>query len=149
MMMVNRRKKKSRKKRGSQTHGWGGGKRHRGAGHRGGRGHAGVGKRGGQKKTKYYSLGIKPIGKRGMRITRRWAKEKPINFKEIEQKLNSWQQKNLIETERDMFVVNLRKLGYTKLLSTGKISKKLKIICDKYSSTAKDKAEKAGGTVEA
>ena len=30
--------KKSRKKRGTRTHGWGAGKKHRGAGNRGGRG---------------------------------------------------------------------------------------------------------------
>ncbi|MBT7062960.1 50S ribosomal protein L15, partial [Candidatus Woesearchaeota archaeon] len=36
--MVIRKQKKSVKQRGSRTHGWGAGKKHRGAGHRGGRG---------------------------------------------------------------------------------------------------------------
>ncbi len=147
--MVIRKKKKSRKLRGNRTHGWGFSKRHRGKGHKGGSGFSGVGKRGGQKKTQYHSLGIIPIGKHGMSITRKKPKDKAINLKEIEQKLNLWQQKKLIETERDMFVINLKKIGYTKLLSTGKVNKKLKIICDKCSSAAKEKVEQAGGSIEA
>ena len=50
--MVFKSRSKVQKQRGKRTHGWGHGKKHRGAGNRGGRGKAGLGKRGAQKKTR-------------------------------------------------------------------------------------------------
>ena len=49
--MVFKSRSKVQKQRGKRTHGWGHGKKHRGAGNRGGRGKAGLGKRGAQRKT--------------------------------------------------------------------------------------------------
>ena len=43
--MVFKSRSKVQKQRGKRTHGWGHGKKHRGAGNRGGRGKAGLGKR--------------------------------------------------------------------------------------------------------
>ena len=144
--MVIRRKKKSRKQRGSRTHGWGAGKKHRGAGHRGGRGRAGTGKRGQQKRPRYLARGIKPIGRRGIRVKRREIKIKqPINLKEIEEKLDRWLAEKKAEKEGDVYVINLKKLGYTSVLSEGKLTKKLKIVCDKFSARAKEKIIAAGG----
>ena len=48
--MVTNKRSKDTRQRGSNTHGWGAMKKHRGAGHRGGRGNAGTGKRGDAKK---------------------------------------------------------------------------------------------------
>lgn len=147
--MVVRRKRKSKKRRGSRTHGWGAGKKHRGAGHRGGRGRAGVGKRGGQKVTAYLARGIKPIGRRGIRISRREVKVKPnpINLKDIEQRLDAWIARKQATKEGDVFVVDLKKLGYTRVLGEGKLTKKLKLICGKFSASAKKKIEEAGGSI--
>lgn len=144
--MVIRKKKKSRKRRGSRTHGWGAGKAHRGAGHRGGRGFAGIGKRGAQKQTKYFAKGIKPTGKKGMKLSRRDKKIKsnPINLKTIEQKLNKWLVNKQITKEGDIFIIDLTKLGYTVVLGQGKITKKLKLTCKKFSASAKKKLEEAG-----
>jgi len=147
--MVIRKKKKSRKRRGSRTHGWGAGKKHRGAGHRGGKGRAGAGKRGAQKKTAHLAKGINPIGKKGKQISRREKKVKPnpINLKELDQKLDFWLAENKAVKEGDVFVVDLTKLGYTAVLGGGNISKKVKLICNKVSSRAKEKIEAAGGSV--
>jgi len=149
--MVIKQKKKSRKRRGSRTHGWGAGKKHRGAGHRGGRGFAGIGKRGAQKQTKYFAKGIKPTGKKGMKRSRRDQKIKsnPINLKTIEQKLNKWIANKKAIKEGEVFVVNLTKLGYTAVLGQGKLTKKLKLTCKKFSASAKKKLEEAGGEASA
>lgn len=145
--MVIRKKKKSRKRRGHRTHGWGAGKKHRGAGHRGGRGNAGSGKRGAQKKTKFLSKGIKPIGKYGRKISRREKKIKPnpINLKTIEQKLDKWLTNNKATKEGDFIIIDLNKLGYTAVLGEGKVTKKLKLTCKKFSARAVEKIKAAGG----
>ncbi|MBD3263275.1 50S ribosomal protein L15 [Candidatus Woesearchaeota archaeon] len=146
--MVVRRRKLSRRKRGSRTHGWGEGKKHRGAGSRGGRGRAGTGKRGAQKLTKYLSKKQKTIGKVGFRQRKPKTKKlNPINLRDIEQKLDKWLANKQITKKGDVFVVDLKKLGYTKVLSQGKITKKIKLICNKASKAAKEKVKAAGGEI--
>ena len=80
--------KKSKKLRGTTTHGWGARKKHKGSGHRGGFGMAGTGKRADQKKTlinKKY--GNKYFGKRGVTSKRTKKKKvKVINIGDIEKK---------------------------------------------------------------
>ena len=64
-----------------------------------------------------------------------------INFRDIEDKLPAWiAQKKASETE-----VNLKALGYTKLLSTGKVTKKLKITVPTAVAKAAEKIKAAGG----
>ncbi|MBS3064252.1 MAG: uL15 family ribosomal protein [DPANN group archaeon] len=140
-------RKKSRKKRGSRTHGHGHAKKWRGAGNRGGRGASNKGKRGASRKTKYYALGIKPIGKHGM--MRKPAHEfelQPISFRIIEESVDKWLAKSLIAKEKDTYKINLNKLGYGKLLSQGAVTKKLDIVCDKASAKAVEKLQEAGGS---
>lgn len=148
-VMVVRKQKKSRKLRGSTSHGWGFSKRHRGKGSRGGHGHAGVGKRGAQKETFYLSKGIAPIGKVGISVKPRIVKipVEAINLKEICEKLESWASQKTIEKNADVYAIDLSKLGYTKLLSDGKITKKLNIKCKSCSAKAKQKVESAGGSI--
>jgi len=65
MAMKVKRRRKSRRLRGSHTHGRGGKKKARGSGHRGGFGMAGTGKRGDQRKTSILKLGMETyFGKR-------------------------------------------------------------------------------------
>ena len=47
-----------------------------------------------------------------------------------------------------VFVIELRKVGYNKLLSSGKVTKKLKITVPIASPKAVEKVQQAGGTVE-
>ena len=147
--MVVRRKKKSRKLRGSSTHGWGFSKRHRGKGSRGGHGHAGVGKRGAQKETFYLSKGIAPIGKFGISVKPRVVKIpiKVINLRDLCEKLEFWAVQKNIEKSVDAYKIDLSKLGYTKLLADGKVTRKLDIKCKSCSAKAKQKVEAAGGSI--
>ena len=132
--------KKTRKLRGSRTHGWGAGKKHRGAGHRGGRGNAGSGKRGQQKVSYYLSKGLKAIG-HGRKIKSQ-SKSKILNVGELAKRLKSWEAKGLIKKDKNLLVIDLTKLGYDKLLGVGEAKElkgKVKIIVDKMSALAKDK----------
>ncbi len=141
--MTTNKIKKCRRYRGSKTHGCGSMKKRRGAGHRGGRGNAGTGKRGDVKKPSIWKL--KYFGKHG--FTSQKKSYKSINFKEIEIKIPTWLTKGQIQETKEAFNINLNELGYKKLLSTGKITKKLNIKVNLSSKKAKEKIEKAGGEI--
>lgn len=139
--------RKNRKMRGSKTHGWGSMKKHRGAGSRGGRGMAGTGKRGDAKKPSIWK-DKKYFGKHGFKRPKKITIEiKAINLKTIEQNLESLLSKKLIEKKNDSYVIDLKKLGFNKLLSTGKVTKKFSIKCEYASKKAIDKIKKAGGNI--
>ena len=146
--------KKSRKKRGTRTHGWGAGKKHRGAGNRGGRGRAGMGKRGQQRKTLPLSQGKKPVGQiandnRGMpTILKRAKKTHVLNLVDLQNNVEKWATQGKAEKTKTGFSINLEKIGYTKLLSQGEVTFKLNIKIHSTSAKAKEKLEAAGGKVE-
>jgi large subunit ribosomal protein L15 len=146
--------KKSRKKRGSRTHGWGAGKKHRGAGNRGGRGRAGMGKRGQQKKTLPLSQGKKPVGQiannnRGMSVVlERVKKSNVLNLVDLQNNMEKWTAEGKAEKTKTGYSINLEKIGYTKLLSQGEVTFKLNIKINSASEKAKEKLEAAGGKIE-
>jgi len=145
--MVIYKTRKNRKMRGSKTHGWGSMKKHRGAGSRGGRGMAGTGKRGDAKKPSIWK-DKKYFGKYGFKRPKKIiTKIKAINLKTIEQNLESLLLKKIIEKKNDVYVIDLKKLGFNKVLSTGKITKKFNIKCEYASKKAVDKIKKAGGNI--
>ena len=130
-MTINKRRKNSRQ-RGSQTHGWGAMKKHRGAGNRGGRGMAGTGKRADTLKPSIIKYFPDYFGKHGFRIPQKIKKTiKAINISDLP----------------DAAEINLTELGYDKLLGDGKVAKKYKIIVSSASKKAKEKIEKAGGQI--
>ena len=130
-MVVNKRKKVN-KYRAHTTHGGGHRKKRRGAGSRGGRGRAGTGKRASHKKA-----GMPPqLGSKGFHSHRRISKLKTINVGNLTK---------LVEQGKE--ILNLRKLGYDKLLGTGKINHKLKIQVNSYSAQAEEKIKAAGGEI--
>ncbi len=132
-MVVNKRKKNSRQK-GSYTYGWGSKKKHRKAGNRGGRGMSGTGKRSDHKKTKILKLyGNNYFGKFGFKRPVQKKEIKTINIGDLEK-----------FKEND---IDLKKLGYGKLLGKGKINKKLNVNISSFSKIAKEKIEKMGGQV--
>jgi large subunit ribosomal protein L15 len=138
--MVIRKSKKHQKQQGSRTHGWGAGKKHRGAGHRGGRGASNIGKRGGSRKTKYLAKGIKPYGKSGMtKKIRHQVPDKIITLSKIYEKLDTWVKQGKVKKDKDAYTVDLTALGYDKLLGTGKIQDKLNITVEKVSKKAREK----------
>ncbi len=146
--MINKRKKFSRM-RASHTHGGGAKKKRRGSGHRGGFGMAGSGKRADQKKPTILKLyGNKYFGKHGfVRPPKTVIKIKAINISDIEKKLDFYLAQNMISKEKDIYVLDLKKLGYDKLLGAGLIKNKYKII-GKISKKAKEKIEVLGGLAQ-
>jgi large subunit ribosomal protein L15 len=146
--MTTHRRKKNVKQRGSKTHGWGSMKKHRGAGNRGGRGKAGTGKRGDQKKPTIINLyGNDYFGKKGFKRPTT-KKLKAININTLERNLSRLLSENLITKGKDNYVIDLKKLGFDKLLGTGKATKKMNITVDKASGKAIAKVQEAGGKVE-
>jgi len=136
--MRHTRKKNSRQK-GSKTHGWGSMKKHRGAGNRGGRGKAGTGKRADTKKPTIINLfGNSYFGKTGF-TSRSMKRVVPINVSQLQVMFEQGQVKN---------DVDLKKIGFNKLLGAGQITAKLTIKVDVASPRAIEKVKKAGGSVE-
>ena len=132
-------KTKTRKQRGSRTHGWGAGKKHRGAGHRGGRGNAGSGKRGQQRETKFLAKGITVLGGRDRIVAAK--SKKVINLREVATRLKGWEKRGFVKKVKNETVVDLKAIGYDKLLGVGdaKDLKGKKIIIDEISESARKK----------
>ncbi len=127
--MTTRFKKKVRKWRGRTSHGWGAKKKHRGGGSQGGRG------MGGGHKHKYSWVTSKCpdyFGYKGFYSKKK--KPSTINIGDIER---------MKESELD-----LKKLGYDKLLGKGKITRAVVVTVGTCSKQAREKIEKAGGKVQ-
>lgn len=147
-MVVNKRKKVV-KYRGSKTHGGGSMKKRRGAGSRGGRGLAGSGKRAGHKVQQILKrFGKGYLGKKGFTSKSR-SVIKGINLKNIEINLGKYMEQGLVKKEKDVYSIELNKLGYNKLLGSGQVNNKFKIITKFVSKKAREKVEKMGGEVVA
>jgi large subunit ribosomal protein L15 len=148
------KRKKNVRQRGSKTHGWGAMKKHRGAGNRGGRGNAGSGKRADQKKPSYWNAqqpkgqkyGKDYFGKSGFHsIT---AQELTIiNVQDLNNKIAVWATEKKVTKSGDKYTVDLKALGYDKLLGTGKISSKVNVTVSYATASAVEKVNAAGGSV--
>jgi large subunit ribosomal protein L15 len=126
--------RKTRKMRGSRTHGYGRIGQHRDAGSKGQR------KVGRHKHLWSYVVTHEPdyFGKKGFTSPQSLKrKENTINIKQL----------NELTIEKDTANVNLTSLGYTKLLGTGKIAKPLTITVASCSKSATEKITEAGGKV--
>jgi large subunit ribosomal protein L15 len=126
--------RKTRKMRGSRTHGYGRIGQHRDAGSKGQR------KVGRHKHLWSYVVTHEPdyFGKKGFTSPQSLKrKENTINIKQL----------NELTLEKDTANVNLTSLGYTKLLGTGKIAKPLTITVASCSKSATEKIKKAGGKI--
>lgn len=133
-----KKRKKSGRHAGTQTHKRGAKERTRGSGNQGGKGHAGTGKRADQKKTLVIKMtgGNNYFGRtKTLRRGQPKVKLKPINLSEIEQKIVSGKLKDPI---------NLK--GY-KILASGELKSKLKITASAASKQALEKAKKSGAEI--
>ena len=144
-MVVNKRKKNSRQ-RGSHTHGWGAMKKHRGAGSRGGRGMAGTGKKGDAKKPSIWK-NKKYFGKYGFKKKGIIKKINAVNLNYFEEKADMLLANKLITKEGEVYVIDVSKLGFNKILGYAKLGKKFKITADSFSKEAAEKIKAAGGEV--
>jgi large subunit ribosomal protein L15 len=128
------KERKTRKMRGSRTHGYGRIGQHRDAGSKGQR------KVGRHKHLWSYVVAHEPnyFGKKGFTSRQSLKRiEKPINIAQLSE----------LPLEDGMTHVDLTSMGYTKLLGTGKITKPLTITVTACSKTATEKVKKAGGKV--
>jgi large subunit ribosomal protein L15 len=133
------KERKTRKMRGSRTHGYGRIGQHRDAGSKGQR------KVGRHKHLWSYVATHEPdyFGKHGFTSPQSLKrKENTINIAKLDEisQLST-------EKEKGKAHVNLTSLGYTKLLGTGKITKPLTVTVPACSKTAEEKIKKAGGQV--
>lgn len=143
--MLNRRKKTIRF-RGMRSHGYGSHKKHRGSGHQGGVGMAGTGKKADQKKPSIWK-NKKYFGRWGF-VSKSNKNIKSLNLFYIEEHFEKLLKDGTIKKEGDAFALNLTDLGVNKLLGSGKVSRKYKIVCDYASKAAVEKISGAKGTVE-
>jgi large subunit ribosomal protein L15 len=130
--------RKTRKMRGSRTHGYGRVGQHRDAGSKGQR------KVGRHKHLWSYVVTHEPdyFGKHGFtspQSTKR--KENTLNIKQLNELAAE------TPAEKGAPHLNLTSLGYTKLLGTGKITKPLTVTVAACSKTAEQKIKKAGGKI--
>jgi large subunit ribosomal protein L15 len=130
---MNMTRKKTKKFRGSMTHGRGK-KAGRGAGLRGGRGNAGLSKHRIMHLNKY--MPNHSFGKHGFKRPQGARKENTI--------INVGKLK---EQFPEKTTINLTEEGYDKLLGGGSVSKEYKITVDKASKSAIEKIKENGGEV--
>ena len=142
--MVVTKRKKVVKYRGHTTHGGGHRKKRRGAGSRGGRGNAGSGKRAGQKKAG----GLTLAGRNGFNPRRMITSLRSVNLSYFTQdRLNKLLAAKKVTKEGETYNLDLKKLGYQKLLGTGTTTLKLKVTVSLCSAKAMEKVQAAGGQV--
>ncbi len=141
--MVVRKKKKITKKRGHRSPGYGSQKKHRGAGSRGGRGKAGLHKHKRMTSIKYMKG---HYGKRGFKRPQKVTKDtKVINVKQLDSQIKKLLEEGKIQKEKGFIIVNLKELGYDKLLGTGKVTHKMIVEAKSFSESAVKKIEEAKG----
>ena len=156
--MTYKRKKKSRKRHGNRTRGYGKIGAHRAKGQRGGTGLT-TGKF--KHKWSYYqkmkSLGFPgpdgekwKIGKKGFTRPpdmRRIYAVNPINLKDVDIHIEQWIESGQATKDGNTYKVDLADLEYNKLLGRGKATKKLEITVEKASASAIEKVKEADGEV--
>lgn len=141
--MVVRREKKFKKFRGHRTYGTGSHKKARGAGNRGGRGQAGL-----HKHKWSYIVKYEPdhFGKRGFKLPASVVREvKSINIKELDQIAERLLKEKIAEKQDDKIKINVMKMGYDKVLGSGRISQPLIVEAKYFSKGAIKKLEEAKG----
>jgi large subunit ribosomal protein L15 len=144
--MVVRRKKKYKKYLGKRYARRGKNDRNRGAGCRGGRGNAGWR----FKKQKLLKIlkenPEKFKDKRGFVPPRR-REVREINLYQLEDLIFKLKSQGNLKEEDGKIVINLKELGYNKLLGSGTISVPVRVVTDYASESAIEKIREAGGEV--
>jgi large subunit ribosomal protein L15 len=142
-----RRKKKTRKYRGSRVHGFGRVGQHRKAGMRGGKGKwAGKNKhlKSGLTETERATIGTYGF-KRPLKLVK---KDRSINVGELEEVIETLPEDTEGVKFSDQTVeIDITKLGYTKVLGGGKVSKMMNVTAYDFSEKAIAKIEAIGGKV--
>lgn len=141
-----RKPKKKTKYRGSKTHGCGSMKKRRGKGNKGGAGNAGTGKRADSKRPTVQKLdhyfGKDGFSKKNKRIMH------SVNLNYIEEQFDTLLSQNIIIKNNNLFELDLKKMGFNKLLGAGKFTRKMIIKAEFTTNKAVEKVQGLGGKVE-
>lgn len=131
--------RKTRKLRGSRTHGWGQVGQHRASGHKGGLGQSGHLKHKFSSMLKYDPdhFGHDSTHPPHPIISKKWASVRDLDdlFAKFGQK------------EGEKKVIDLSSKGYDKLLGGGKISNAYTVKIQRFTASAEQKVKEAGGEV--
>lgn len=139
MKMTIRREKRHRKFRGRRTY-HGSHKKWRGGGSRGGRGAAGLHKH-------KWSWTVKYDKDHFGRFANKSRKEKikVVNLDYLAEKAEKLLKEKIAEKEGDAIKINVGKLGFGKVLGSGRIDIPLIVEAKEFSKSAEEKLAKAGG----
>lgn len=136
--------RKTRKKRGSRTHGWGQVGQHRNRGVKGKR------KVGRHKHLWTYVIKHEPkyFGKKGFTSPKSLKGEiNVINVGQLDELLDKLSIEKQLQKKRGKAFLDLEKLGYHKLLGAGKITQAVTVKVPSYSEDAARKIKEAGGQI--
>lgn len=133
------RLRKTRRLRGSRTHGWGQIGQHRASGHKGGLGYSGMHKHNFSSLIKYDPdhFGHDSTHPPHPIITKKWASIRDLD--DLFSKIGT--------TENGKKTIDLTSNGYDKLLGGGSTSKPYTIKVERATTSAIDKIKEAGGEV--
>ncbi|ACV12481.1 ribosomal protein L15 [Halorhabdus utahensis DSM 12940] len=139
---------KSKRQRGSRTHGGGTHKNRRGAGHRGGRGDAG--------RDKHEMHNHPPIGKSGFtRPEKAQDDVATVEVKTLDEDAALLAADGVAEQTDGGYEIDARdvvedghEVDVVKVLGGGQVRNELTIVADAFSDGAREKIEAAGGTTE-
>lgn len=131
-------KSKRVKMRGRTTFGYGSKKKHRGGGSKGGKGFAGAFKHKRVFLRKYHPEHFQKKKFKSLRNKQFAPSIRSINLRDL----------NKIILEKTLKEVNLKELGYDKILAAGELTVPILIKNATFSERARQKVEKAGGTVQ-
>jgi len=138
------RLRKTRKKRGSRTHGYGRHDRHRGRGSRHYR------PPGFDKHLWTYVVKYRPdyFGKHGFKSPRsKFLEVRTINVGQLEELLEKLEAEGALEQREGLPFVDLEALGYAKLLGRGSISRPVLVRVRAFTELAEKKITEAGGRI--
>jgi len=133
------RYRKTRKLRGSRTHGWGQVAQHRASGHRGGVGISGLLKHHFSSMLKYDPdhFGHDSTHPPHPNVTKKWASVRDLD--DLFEKFGN--------KDGEKNVIDLISKGYDKLLGGGKITNAYTVKIRQFTASAEEKVKKAGGEV--
>ncbi|TSA42868.1 50S ribosomal protein L15 [archaeon] len=138
------RKRKVRKLRGSRTHGWGTSGQHRGSGMLGGHGNVGLFR---HKKSAVIRYKIQMKKKR--LLPRTEDKRRSVtSVGQLEDLLVRQDCAHAVSEHDGKKLLDLRVLGFTKLLGSGKVHVPVLVKIGSFSKSAAAKLEAAGGRIE-
>lgn len=143
--MVVRRRKKSRKHRGSRTCGWGITGQHRGKGSKGGFGRSG--------RHKHHWTWVRRhapdyFGKHGFKTPLSIKpRERIINVGLLDEMASKLVKRGKAELKENKIVINVLELGFNKVLGRGKVTHPLVVITPHITKKAEEKISQAGGEV--